>query len=334
MPPTARLILLGDHHQLASVDAGCVLADLCRAARFDNPHLSPQARHDLQAYAGLNVGDDLGASQSPGLQDCGVQLLTSRRFTADSGVGAVARSILAGNGPAGRQLLQSAQHADVAWLPIGPDGTPTRALAELILDGYGPMVRRLLKGSEGDERSFHRALLTQLDEFRLLCAHRRGRLGVSGLVELAEGLLRRAIRGFRPRGLTYLGRPILITSNDYSVGRYNGDVGMIVEREGRPVAVFPSGATDVEYLSTARLPAHETVYAMTIHKSQGSEFRHAAVVLPSRSSPILTRELVYTGVTRAKSRLTVAGSPTVWDEANQRRVARASGLAERLRSTD
>ena len=112
--------------------------------------------------------------------------------------------------------------------------------------------------------------------------------------------------------------------------RYNGDIGMIFERAGRPMAVFPDGSSGVQYLSPARLPSHETVFAMTIHKSQGSEFDHAAVVLPARPSPILTRELVYTGITRAKSRLTVAGSAAVWDGANQRRVARASGLAERL----
>jgi exodeoxyribonuclease V alpha subunit len=114
------------------------------------------------------------------------------------------------------------------------------------------------------------------------------------------------------------------------VRRYNGDVGLIVERDGQPVAVFPDAANGVAYLSPARLPPHETVFAMTIHKSQGSEFDHAAVVLPSRPGPILTRELIYTGITRAKKRLTVVGTAEVWDQGIEREVARASGLSDRL----
>ena len=335
VPPGARLVLLGDHHQLASVDAGCVLADLCRAARFDAPRLSTAVQHDLLTDAGLTPGPDISTTSEPGLYDCGVQLTVSRRFTADSGIGAVARTILSGDGPAGRTVLQSPRFGDVAWSPLGEDGGPTRAFAKLIVDGYGPVLSRLLAGPRGvPERDFHQQLLTHFDHFRLLCAHRNGRLGVHGLVELTEGLLSRKIRGFRPRGPTYIGRPVLVTRNDYGVGRYNGDIGLIVTRDGRPTVAFPDPTSGVAYLSPARLPPHETVFAMTIHKSQGSEFHHAAVVLPSRPSPILTRELIYTGATRAKRRLTVVGTAEVWDLGVERRVARATGLAERLVGTD
>lgn len=331
VPPTARLVLLGDHNQLASVDAGCVLADLCRAARFDAPRLGAAVRTDLQQLAGLVPGPDIGRAPEAGLYDCGVQLLKSRRFTADSGVGAVAKAILAGDGPHGRNILSGAQFSDVHWTDLGQEGAATREFAQQIIDGYAPVLRDLLAGPpDTDEEAFHHAILKRFDHFRLLCAHRRGRLGVRGLVELTEGLLARQVRGFRPRGTTYQGRPVLITQNDYSVGRYNGDIGMVVQRNGRPMVVFPDATHGVTYLSPARLPPHETVFAMTIHKSQGSEFTHAVVVLPPRPSPILTRELIYTGATRAKKRLTVVGTAKVWDQAVARRVARASGLSDRL----
>ena len=331
VPPGARLVLLGDHHQLASVDAGCVLADLCRSARFHAPRLSTEAAHDLTEVAGLPLDPQIPVVDETGLHDCGVQLTESRRFTADSGVGAVARAILAGDGPAARSHLTGTAFEDVAWEALGADGGPTRSFAEGILAAYGPVVTPIVTpGTVPDTPEAHLALLHAFDRYRLLCAHRRGRLGVRGLVELTEGLLARQVPGFDPRGATYLGRPVLVTRNDYSVGRYNGDIGLIVRHHGRPTAVFPDPTTGVAYLSPARLPPHETVFAMTIHKSQGSEFEHAAVVLPGRPSPILTRELIYTGVTRAKKRLTVVGSAEVWDLGVERMVARASGLPERL----
>ena len=330
-PADARLVLLGDHHQLASVDAGCVLADLCRAASFSSPRISEATRTDLQTLAGLTPGPDLQPVREAGLHDCGVQLTVSRRFTADSGVGAVARSILAGDGPAGRAILDGDHHKDAQLTPLGDGGSITRAFAKLIVDGYSPVIEALLRGpADQDETAHHLQLLRAFDRFRLLCAHRHGPLGVRGLVELTEGLLSRKFPQFHPVGPTYLGRPVLITQNDYSVGRFNGDIGLIVMRDERAAVAFPDAQHGVSYLSAARLPPHETVFAMTIHKSQGSEFDHAAVVLPAQPSPILTRELIYTGVTRAKTQLTVVGTPAVWDLGVERRVLRASGLSERL----
>lgn len=332
VPPSARLVLLGDHHQLASVDAGCVLADLCRAARFDAPRMSAEARSDLTATTGLVAGPDIAVAAAPGLHDCGVQLTVSRRFTADSGVGHVARHCLAGRPDDALAVLCGEAFDDVRFEGLD-DGAVTPAVAEAIVAGYAPLVGKIVRsGPEMDPGpEVHRAWLTELDRFRLLAAHRRGRLGVSGLVALTEGLLQRAVRGFRPTAGAYLGRPVLITRNDYGVGRYNGDIGLTVWRRGRLEVVFPDPEQGVVYLSVARLPPHETVFAMTIHKSQGSEFAHAAVVLPPRPSPILTRELVYTGITRARKRLTVIGSPEVFALSLDREVERASGLADRLR---
>ena len=156
---------------------------------------------------------------------------------------------------------------------------------------------------------------------------RLGVLGVGDTIQQAleaEGLIRAA-------GPWWLGRPVLVTRNDYSVGRYNGDIGLVVrDDDGAWVVAFPGEGGDVRWLAPARLPEHQTVFAMTIHKSQGSEFDDVLVVLPERVSPVLTRELVYTGVTRAKRRVSVLGSEAVLRSGLSRRVQRASGLGQAL----
>jgi exodeoxyribonuclease V alpha subunit len=170
------------------------------------------------------------------------------------------------------------------------------------------------------------AAMAALGEFRVLCAHRRGPHGVSVWTQRIESWLGTAIG----RGRWYAGRPLLVTKNDYGLDLYNGDAGVIVatgigkvaaafERRGEPVLFAPS-----------RLNAIETVYAMTVHKSQGSQFGTAAVLLPTATSPILTRELLYTAVTRANRHLILAGTEETIRAAVARPVARASGLGRRL----
>lgn len=297
--PETRLILLGDEHQLASVEAGSVLADLCAAQGPVRAHVA--------------------------------QLTESRRFHAKSGIGAVARATLAGDPAAALGLLQSPDWPDVAWIGLDAAGRPGPALARTIVAGYRPCLDRLLAGPRpGESADAHAlAVLRAFDDFRLLAAHRAGPLGVSGLVALTEALLARAVPGFRPRAGAYLGRPVLITRNDYAVGLYNGDIGIVLRREGRLVVAFETGG-QLRLLSPSRLPPHETVFAMTIHKSQGSEFTHTAVVLPRQPSPIVTRELVYTGITRARTQLTVVGRPAVFSAGVEAQVHRATGLAAAL----
>ena len=163
-----------------------------------------------------------------------------------------------------------------------------------------------------------------LGSFRLLCAHRRGPHGVSGWTELLEAWL-----GHDPTGW-YVGRPLLVTENDYGLRLYNGDTGVVIEAgDGQVSAAFERGGRIVEF-SPTRLAAVDTVYAMTIHKSQGSQFDTAAVLLPEPSSPILTRELLYTAVTRAREELILVGSEEAVRAAVARPVARASGLRARL----
>jgi exodeoxyribonuclease V alpha subunit len=167
-----------------------------------------------------------------------------------------------------------------------------------------------------------------LGGFRLLCAHRRGPHGVTGWTARVEAWL--AHGGLASDGEWYAGRPLLVTENDYGLGLYNGDTGVVIaDGEGRLSAAFERGGAVAEF-SPARLAAVDTVYAMTVHKSQGSQFDTAAVLLPDASSPILTRELLYTAVTRARSRLILVGDEAAVRAAVARPVARASGLARRL----
>jgi exodeoxyribonuclease V alpha subunit len=172
--------------------------------------------------------------------------------------------------------------------------------------------------------------LDALRTFRLLCAHRRGPHGVAAWTARIEGWLAEALDRFAAGERWYVGRPLLVTENDYSLRLYNGDTGVVVQGDdGQLRAAFDRGGETV-LLRPGRLEAVESVYAMTIHKSQGSQFATAAVVLPPPSSPILTRELLYTAVTRAQERLVVIGTEDAVRAAVGRPAARASGLRERL----
>jgi exodeoxyribonuclease V alpha subunit len=177
--------------------------------------------------------------------------------------------------------------------------------------------------------------LQQLSAFRVLCAHRRGPYGVATWMPRIESWLAGSVSGFAADGPWYVGRPLLVTENDHAIRLYNGDTGVVVTSPttGRPAAAFERQGEVVTF-SPSRLAAVETVYAMTVHKSQGSQFGTAAVVLPDPASPILTRELLYTAVTRAREKLILAGTEEAVRAAVDRPIARASGLRERLWGAD
>ena len=172
--------------------------------------------------------------------------------------------------------------------------------------------------------------LKAFEGFRVLTPHRRGPLGVEELNTTIEVTLERALGdrlGFRARDLHYRGRPILIRQNDYETGLFNGDIGLVVDRHR---AVFPDAEVGIREIPLARLPRHETVFAMTVHSSQGSEFRDVLLTLPAKTSPILTRELLYTAVTRGRETVTIAGPAPVLREGLEATVKRVSGLRDRL----
>lgn len=325
--PSARVILLGDMNQLASVEAGAILGDICN--RGGARAWSPGFIDEVRTLAGDALAPPLPAGEpsAPPIADCIVELRHSYRFAAGGGIGAAARAINAGDASALTEVLGdpiSAGEAatttrDVALVAMGDDTDPATALAPIVARALAPYV-------QAPDPS---ARLHALGAFRVLCAHRQGPFGVERLGRAIEHVLARRA-GLRPDETFYEGRPIMVTANDYQLDLYNGDIGVVhTGTDGRRRAFFP-GPAGLRALSPWRLPPHETVFAMTVHKSQGSEFDRVVLLVPPSVSPILTRELVYTAITRARAQVLVFGDPRVLPRAIARRIDRASGLREAL----
>nr|WP_132764036.1 exodeoxyribonuclease V subunit alpha [Pseudomonas aeruginosa] len=356
LPPQARLILLGDKDQLASVEAGAVLGDLCRDA--EEGWYSAETRAWLQRVSGETwQGLREGSAQAHPLAQQTVMLRHSRRFGASSGIGRLARLVNRQQADDARALLDSPP-ADLFDLRLR--GERDAAFARLFVDGhpqapgtpygYRHYLQRLAEGrpaaglalEDGAWERWAQSVLTAFDAFRLLCALRRGPWGVEGLNQrVAAELLRlgliEADHGW------YEGRPVLVTRNDYSLGLMNGDIGIALRLPERNDdgslrfalrVAFPrnDGSGGVRFVLPSRLVEVDTVFAMTVHKSQGSEFAHTALVLPDALNPVLTKELVYTGITRARDWFSLVESlPGVFEEAVRRKVRRLSGLMLHLR---
>ncbi|OHZ02034.1 exodeoxyribonuclease V subunit alpha [Salinicola sp. MIT1003] len=327
MPADARLILLGDKDQLASVEAGSVLGDLCAGAGVgDGVGYSEPLRDYLQAVAGEPLP---AATQTNPLADHVAMLRKSFRFRADSGIGALARAANAGDGRGFVQALKGG-FEDLATLDI--DAT---AFERAVVAGYRELFEALRAGASP---SAIRALQSR---FQVLCALRRGPWGVEGLNERIARALWQQGWISRTDGW-FAGRPVMVTHNDPQLGLYNGDLGLTLPDEGGRLRVcFPQG-DGVRQVLPSRLDAAATAFAMTVHKSQGSEFEHVLFALPARANPIVTRELIYTGITRARSRLTLAlaqpqsrggSDERMLRDAVARRVVRDSAIAERLLKT-
>jgi len=277
--PDARLILVGDPDQLASVEAGAVLAELV---------------------------DGLGEEKVAALR-------TSHRF--GESIGELAAAIRVGDAGRAIEVLRAGDE-HIEWI----DAEDPRAKLRNVLVRHAVALRTA--AILGDEQ----AALKVLDEHRLLCAHRRGPFGVTYWNRQVERWLTEET-GDPIWSAWYAGRPVLVTANDYGLGLYNGDTGVTVVRDDALRAVI--GDTT---FATSRLADVETMHAMTIHKSQGSQADEVTVLLPQEDSRLLTRELFYTAVTRAKERVRVVGSEAAGRAAIERRAVRASGLAQRLRA--
>lgn len=351
LPPKARLILLGDKDQLASVEAGSVLGDLCANAR--NPCYSTETI----AWLKENTGYDLSAFIGNGseLDQQIVVLRKSHRFDENSGIGALARSVNKGDGRHVNAVWNQ-QFSDISHLVLNScdepgfrrlvlDGNPREFTSEEGTDppvGYRAYLEIITKGPRAweSETAWHWAVLSNFNRFQLLTPLRKGDWGVEGLNKITADILYKAGLIQATQGW-YPGRPVLVTRNDYSLGLMNGDIGIVLDvadeqnsgNSGLRV-VFPMADGSLKQVLPSRLGEVETVYAMTVHKSQGSEFDHTALVLPETMSPVLTRELVYTGITRARSWFTLAGPPgELLGEAVAQLTHRASGLRDLLETS-
>ncbi len=317
--PDARLILQGDKDQLASVEAGAILGDIydARAARAWSV--------DFASVATRVTGGHVTGSAVPALCDCLVNLEQSYRYGKDSSIGRLARAINAGDVDRALGELERSPHGelDCQWLEPLASALGQRSalvpIAERTVAGYAAFIRA------ADPRQ----KLERLSDYRILCAHRQGPRGVTGLNHEVECWL--ADAGLiEPGTAFYENRPIIVTQNDYALGLFNGDVGVVVKDEAGRLRVCFESAAGLRMLTPGRLPPHETVFATTIHKSQGSEFDAVAVVLPDTASPLLGRELLYTAVTRARRRVDLFARREVLRTALTRSVQRPSGLKDRL----
>ncbi len=304
LPPSARLILLGDKDQLCAVEAGAVFAELCEGRGFD-----AQAAAEIEQLTGQPVPTGTPTSQ---LGDAVVLLTHSHRFAGDSGIGELARRINAGDAAGTLALLQEAR-ADLIWHAEPQPNDLQRRL----LDGYAPYLAAA--GTGDPARAF-----AAFNAFRVLTAQREGTWGVAGLNEALEARFRR-----QPGERWYAGRAVMVRQNDYALGLFNGDIGLCLQTPAG-LRVFFEAETGFRPFAPARLPSHDSAFAMTVHKSQGSEFAQVLLVLPETPSPLLTRSLFYTGITRAKQQVEIWSLPARLLEAVNTRAERAAGLAERL----
>jgi len=296
---SARLVLVGDPRQLASVEAGAVLGDIVGPSNRPNP------------VPGSPVADGI------------VVLRRVHRY--DAGIASVAEAIEVGDPPAVVSALRAAR--EVTWVETGPNLEPGRS-PELagVRNAVVDTARAVVAAAQVGDGA---GALAQLRAVQVLCAHRRGPAGASRWRVEIEHWLRAAIPGYGSRRW-FAGRPLLVTGNDYGLGVYNGDTGVVVDvGDGRLRAMFERRA-EVLSVRPNRLASVESLYAMTIHKAQGSQFEAVVVVLPETASRALTRELLYTAVTRARVSLTLIASEAAVTAAVGRPISRATGLGDAL----
>lgn len=302
IPATARWILLGDKDQLASVEAGTVLGDICIAANAEENLLEKSTKQ-------ANI-----------LQQHIVLLQKNYRFNEESNIGQLAKAVRDSRAEHALALLKSPQNDEISWSSIIQAEQLSAILAQEITQGFLPYLQARQPAE----------ILAAFEQFRILCALRQGPYGVVAMNRLIEHILttQGKIKGnYR----WYHGRPIMVTRNDYTLKLYNGDIGIILWNEYQELhAYFPSTDGKIRSFLPNRLPTHETVYAMTIHKSQGSEFDRILMLLPNHYSPVLTRELIYTGITRARQTVHIVGEETVFKTALSQRIQRLSGLGQAI----
>lgn len=345
-PPDTRLVLLGDRNQLASVDAGSVLADVTQLPD-DSAGMSPLLRELVSEVVGEGSAPPALATRPDALAECMVRFFKAFRFEA-AALGRVIYGVAAASAlPEGseaekqqvRNVLQQLQAPDAtAVLALLPHAEKARGwdpkLVEQAANAYRDALAPLFPPGRPASTSAEVEALQAIDKVRVLAAHREGPFGVSGLnaqlTEAVQGLLQLSNSERRQRW--WPGRLVLVTQNDYENNLWNGDIGIVL-RGGERADVLFAGPDGPRKVPAAALPAHETAFAMTIHKSQGSQFGHVYVVLPKEDSRLLSRELLYTAMSRARSQLTVSGDAKLLEQALLRRVQRATALGARLWNT-
>jgi len=340
VPPGAKLILLGDRHQLASVQPGSVLGDICHA------DFLPCFTKEFQKLIFDVTGEKLPIDQQCNkvlknqfLQDCIVELKQGFRFSPDSGIEILSRAVNTSDADTAREILFEKDNPLVTWLDIPlPENLP-----DLLKQWSGFADITAMQHAKDPADCF-----AVLNRNRILCGLRSGPYGAEAINKAMAGLLQKAAPNggkiFQQqsemsnpetihRPMLHTGQPVMITRNDYNLQLFNGDVGIVFpdpESHNQHRVYFANDSGEIRKIIPTMLPAYETVYAMTVHKSQGSEFDNVLLILPNRDSPVLTRELLYTAITRARYKVEIWGQKDVFRSAVGKQILRESGLNEIL----
>lgn len=323
LPHECRMILLGDKEQLSSVEAGAVFGDLCEL--IDQGY-SQQYVKLINEITGYQL---VAKQQHATIADSVCLLQKSYRFDDKSGIGTLASLIKEGKHSAVLALFDKQQYQDVAFHDLSDNHSYQKAI-NLSVDGYKPYLSEIK-----NQPNNVKGILKSFSQFRLLCAVREGVFGVQGLNRVIEHAFRQnGMIELQKQDAWYVGRPVMILRNSFSLGLFNGDIGITLpsldeQDRLRVYFLLPSG--EIKGFSPLRLPEHETAYAMTIHKSQGSEFEKINIILPNEYTSLLTRSLLYTAVTRAKKHVTIYSSDKILDRIIRSKTYRQSGLLEQIK---
>ncbi|MFP4615445.1 MAG: exodeoxyribonuclease V subunit alpha [Thiohalorhabdus sp.] len=315
VPHGARLVILGDRDQLAPVEAGAVLGEVAAA----EPAFTPEFARALASLTGAEPP----AAERPGpLADTVVALRRPHRFGDDGGLGPLVRAVKAGDADRVLAVLDDPAQAGVERRPLPQEAAEGEALIRELAAGFAGLIEA---AAAGDSEAAFRAYRA----FGVLDAMRHGPWGTEALNRRLETALRRQGR-IPAHGDWYPGRPVLVTHNDYRLGLFNGDVGIAIRREGGLRVVFETPDGGHRALAPGRLPNFEPAFALTVHKSQGSELERAELLLPESASALNSRELLYTGISRAKRGLTLRADEATLRRAVTQPLERASGLGPKM----
>jgi exodeoxyribonuclease V alpha subunit len=331
VPANARVILLGDKDQLAAVESGAVFSELSARPTFSAARIQALSRlagvpsESLQSPPG---GAPLQPASGAGLEDSVIWLRHNYRFAAASAIGLLATDINDGNAGGVLDRLGAATDASLVWHNDG-GSMPSQQAMRAIVGGYAPYVEAVRTHTHDPA-----AIAAAFARFRVLCALRGGPWGIDALNREISAQVRRTLQHPLDPGLRsewYPGRPVMVLRNDPVLKLFNGDIGIVLPDPHAVLQVwFPVETGGLRPIAPVRLPEHETAYALTVHKSQGSEFESVLLVLPADMSRVLTRELLYTAVTRARERLTIVANAGVLAATVAMTTKRASGLAARI----
>jgi exodeoxyribonuclease V alpha subunit len=310
--PQARVILVGDKDQLASVEAGSAFRDICTPG-FEIGISENQARTFEKCTGQKLTGV---TSRQASIHDAVVELRENFRFAAGSGIGELSQAVNRGDAARANAILKSGK---VKWRPTPSAETFEDELRRRVFHRF----KELCAQTDPSEA------LARLHEFVVLCALRRGPFGAETVNTLIERMLLEAGKQ-RTTNKYFSGQPLMIVRNDYNLELFNGDIGITLSQPDGWRVFFPGEHGGLRSFAPARLPEHETAFALTVHKSQGSEFREVLVILPAEDAPVLTRELIYTAVTRARNDVEVWANEPILEQTVNRKVRRSSGLRDSL----